>query len=299
MDSSLTAPAPTSKLENRIAIVTGGGRGLGRVMAEAMIAEGARVVITASRNKEELLHTVEDINRGLPGSCRGVVADVSDWRSCSDVVRETVETFGGVDILVNNAGRGVYELAPPGVGRNIDFWEVDPDKLLSLLNVNLAGPFFMARACVPHMLEAGYGRIINISTSRSTMVLKGMGAYGAAKAGLEVFTRLWADELQGSGVTVNVLAPGGATDTAILPGNVGNRANPDFQAGKEPPGGEGRSGVFLPPAIMGPPAVWLASPESAATTGRRFIARDWPTDCSPADAAVRAASPPVSVPSII
>lgn len=288
----------SGRLGGRTAIVTGGSRGLGKVMAAALLAEGASVVVTSSRNQDELDATVEELGRDAPGRVRGQLADVGDWQACEKLVAATVNAFGGVDILINNAARGAYELAPDGRGREIDFWDADPEVFGSMVRINLAGPFFMTRASVPHMRQAGYGRIVNISTSRPTMVLNGIGAYGASKAGLETLTRLWSEELAGSGITVNVLAPGGATDTAILPGKVGERADPDFRPGTDG-GGEGRRGTFLPPWIMGPPAVWLASPASEDWTGRRIIAANWNPDIEPRQAAEQSATEPAGTPAIL
>lgn len=285
-------------LNGRTAIVTGGSRGLGKVMAAALLAEGASVVVTSSRNRAELDATVAELDRSAPGRVRGELADVGDWQACERLVTAAVDAFGSVDILINNAARGAYELAPDGRGRDIDFWEADPSVFGSMVTINLAGPFFMTRACIPHMHKAGYGRIVNISTSRPTMVLKGIGAYGASKAGLETLTRLWSEELAGSGITVNVLAPGGATDTAILPGKVGERSDPNFKPGTDG-GGEGRRGTFLPPWIMGPPAVWLASPDSANWSGRRIIAANWNPDIAPREAAERSATEPAGTPAIL
>jgi 3-oxoacyl-[acyl-carrier protein] reductase len=158
-----------------------------------------------------------------------------------------------------------------------------------MLLSNVAGPHLMASAVVPGMIARGFGRIVNVSTSRPTMLFAGGGAYGPSKVALEASSRIWAEELAGTGVTVNVLLPGGASDTALIPGDVGSRARP-FAAGSEPPGREGFVDGLLPPEIMAPPLLWLASDASDGVTGRRFVARDW-DDGLPADvAATRAES---------
>lgn len=291
-------PSPT--LSGRRAIVTGGGRGLGRVMALALIRAGADVAITGARSASQLHDTVEAARLLKGGRCIALTADVRDQAICADVVRQVEDAFGGIDILVNNAARGPTEqsLSSPQPG-SPRFWEADPDAWLRMIATNIGGPFIMARLCAPGMIRAGHGRIINISTSRPTMLLPRAGPYGATKAALEACTRTWAAELEGTGVTVNALLPGGPSDTALIPGPVGGRSN-GYRAGKEPRGVEGPvEGGLLPPEIMAPPLLWLASDESGAINGRRFVARDWDPDLPFAQAAVRAEAARLDWPHII
>lgn len=289
-------------LAGRIAIVTGGGRGLGRVMALAMVQAGARVVITAARSKAELQETAATANACRTGSCVPVLSDVGSLDTSKAVVDCAVDAFGGVDIVVNNAARGAYELFgkpdETGAPRVPFMLDAETSALQTMTDVNLMGPIMMAKAALPSMRKRGSGRIINISTSRPTMIRTNMGLYGPIKAALETMTLVWARELAGQGVTVNVLLPGGATDTAILPGRVGERADRSFRQGKGPKGLEGTGG-FLPPEIMAAPIVWLASLQSDGVTGRRFIARDWDPDLPPARAAEGAMQAAHSFPTIM
>ncbi len=307
-----------SSLAGRNAIVTGGGRGLGRVMALALVEQGANVMITGARAAEELAATEAEAKALGAGGCVSIREDVSDPAACDRVARATEAAFGPVDVLVNNAARGpVEQLNEAGRQLRLQrglpttpklkqsgetggrFWEGDVDGHMRMLLANLAGPFLMARTCVPGMVERGFGRIINISTSRSTMVRIGGGPYGPLKAALEASSRIWAAELENTGVTVNVLIPGGASDTAAIPGEgVGTRA-PPFRAGEGPRGQEGIAKGLLPPAIMAPPLLWLASNESNGVTGRRFVARDWSDALAPAEAAHRAESDRIEWPHII
>ena len=243
-----------------------------------------------------------------------MAADVCDQDACERVVQATRHAFGSVDVLVNNAGRGPGELLDESgrrahveegftkpqltKGRN-RFWEADVGGYMRLLLTNLGGPFLMARACVPAMVERGFGRIVNISTSRPTLVHTGFGPYGPLKAALEASTRIWAAELEGTGVTVNVLLPGGVSDTSAVPGGVVGTRAPPFRAGEGPRGQEGFTKGMLPPAIMGPPILWLASDESNGMTGRRFSARDWSDEIPPAEAARNAEADRIEVPHII
>lgn len=283
-------------LVGRSVIVTGGGRGLGRVMALALVGQGARVMITGARSEAELEATRRDAEALGVGECRTMLADVSDAAACEAVVAATIAAFGRVDVLVNNAGLPSYSAAPTP-GKPYPFWTADPDGYRRLVETNFVGPFLMARAVTPHMLARGFGKLVNVTTSRPTMMLKGAGPYGPTKAGLEAATLVWAQDLAGAGVTANVLLPGGASDTALIWGEVGGRTDPTFQAGKGPVGKEGdASGGLLPPEVMGPPILWLAADESNGVSGRRVVARDWDADLPPAEAAERAMTPPQRAP---
>lgn len=287
-------------LHGRKAIVTGGGRGLGRVMALALAGAGVDVAITGARSVAELDDTVAAARMAGGGRCLAFTADVSDATACANVVRQVEDVFGRIDILVNNAARGPTEQSAALPGRHAPpFWDADPDAWMRMMATNIAGPFLMARFCAPLMIRAGHGRIINISTSRPTMVLPHAGPYGPSKAALESCTRIWAAELEGTGVTANVLLPGGPSDTALIPGHVGGRSN-GHRAGKEPRGIEGPvEGGLLPPEIMATPLLWLASDEAGVINGRRFVARDWDPDLPFAQAAANAEAARTDWPHIV
>ncbi|MBI4291999.1 MAG: SDR family oxidoreductase [Betaproteobacteria bacterium] len=239
-------------------IVTGGGRGLGRAMTLALAAAGANVMAA--------MHIDDDIAteaKGLRGKVKSMLADIRDPMQCAQIVADTVNAFGGVDVLVNNAGVGMllvsetFNRIPP------PFWTVKPETWRQIIETNITGSFQMARAAAPHMLKAGWGRVINVTTSIQTMQFKGYSPYGSSKAALEAASICWAKDLEGTGVTCNVLIPGGAADTNLLPGNPGD------------PGRSGADGMLVDPAVMRDPVVWLASRGSDGWTGRRFIARLW------------------------
>lgn len=170
------------------------------------------------------------------------------------------------------------------------------DGVTRMLVTNVGGIWAMAQALASGMVARGAGKIVNVSTSRRTMVHTASGIYGPRKAAVEASSRVWADELAGTGVTVNVLLPGGPADTALI---VGNRAA-KFAAGKEAPGGDGFvSGGLLPPEIMGTPMLWLASDISDGATGCRYVARDCDADRDPTASAVRAESSRIEYPHVI
>ena len=130
----------------------------------------------------------------------------------------------------------------------------------------------MTRFAVEHMMANGWGRIINVTTSFDTMLARGMSAYGASKAALEASSAVWAKELDGSGVSVNIVVPGGITNTPFLP--------PAF-----------RSATILQPEVMAPVVAWLASPDADGVNGRRFIAKFWDASLTPAEAAANCSAP--------
>ena len=142
------------------------------------------------------------------------------------------------------------------------FWEVAPETWRLVIDTNVNGPFLMARAAVPAMRKAGWGRIVNISMGHETMRRPGFSPYGPSKAALESETIIWAQDLAGSGVTVNALLPGGATATGMIP-----KSFPD----------DSRASL-LDPAIMVPPLLWLAGTKSDGVTGKRFVASEWRAD---------------------
>ena len=261
-------------LHPRIAIVTGGGRGIGRAVALALAESGARVIVSAAREKAEIEAVADEAERRF-GERRivPVAADVTREDDCARLVGAAADRFGRLDVLVNNAGRGMKYVSETFLAEPTRFWDVAPDTWRMVIDTNVVGPFLMARAAAPTMIAAGWGRIVNISMNHETMRRRGFSPYGHSKAALESETIIWARDLMGTGVTVNALLPGGATRTGMIPEGVA----PELRA------------QFLDPAIMGPPVVWLASERSGGVTGRRFVAARWRADRPEAEAAGAAA----------
>ena len=137
-----------------------------------------------------------------------LVADVTQEHDCAEVVNAAVKRFGRLDILVNNADRGMKYVSNEFLTELTQFWKVAPETWRLAIDTNVNGPFMLARRAVPVMLKAGWGRIVNVSVSQATMRRRGFSPYGPSKAALEAETIIWAQDLEGTGVTVNALRPG-------------------------------------------------------------------------------------------
>jgi len=263
-------------LDGKVAIVTGGGRGIGRAIASALANAGARVTITAARTGAELDDAAAAIAGNVGKDCvLALKADVTDDADCRRVVEQTVARFGRLDILVNNAGRGYRFILEANAHlpekERLKFWNTPTDLWRSIVDTNVTGPFLMAKAAVPEMLKRKAGRIINIGATFNTMRKAGNAPYGTSKTTIEPATAIWSQDLAGTGVTVNTLMPGGATQTGMATALSGT-------GGKK----------LLDPAIMGPPAVWLCSEEASTVTGARVDAKLWDAALAGAEALKKA-----------
>lgn len=264
----------TGKLDGRTVIMTGGAQGLGLAMALGLAGEGANISLV-DVDGGTLARAVAQAGDTVGGErVISVVTDVSDEIQVRKAIAATIEAFGGVDVLVNDAGIG-----PPANGRSLfnnpeKFWENDLGRWRRTVEVNTMGSHMMAALAAPHMIERGWGRIINVTTSMNAMYMAGAGAYGPSKAALEANTAIMAKDLAGTGVTANVLVPGGPADTRMIP------ADADIDRGH-----------LIAPDRMVPPVVWLASAASDGTTSMRFQAALWDAALAPAAAAERAGAP--------
>ena len=243
-------------LQGKVAIVSGAGSpiGLGRAMTEALVRAGARVAML-DVNKDWLDQTASDIRETGGDDCvLTIICDVSKPGSAEEAVSRTISELGGIHILVNNAGISAGSFGPD----RTNFWDISPEAWNKVISVNFSGAFYMARAVVEHMLAQNWGRIIGVTTSMDTMYREGVAPYGPSKAGHEAFVALMSRELEGTGVTANVLVPGGATNTNIIS---------DFARFDR--------AALLQPDVMQAPVVWLASDASKEINGRRFIGYYW------------------------
>lgn len=195
---SSSPPHDPQRLDGRVAIVTGAGRGLGEAIARTLAARGARIVV-ADLDGESATRIAQEIAREQDGgSARAIALDVADWDAVHAMVDETVDLDGGVDILVNNAALSISR----------PFWEIEPEEWDRVLAVNLRGVFAGCRAAGVHMRRRGWGRIVNLSSLAGQQGgINGGAHYAASKAGIIVLTKIAAAELARSGVTVNAVAP--------------------------------------------------------------------------------------------
>ena len=245
-------------LLGKVAMVTGAGSniGLGQSMTLALVRAGARVAMV-DIDEDALMTTANDMREiGGDDAVMTLVGDVSSAESTSSMVEQAIDQMGGVDILINNAGTNPWR-SGLGSGMAANFWEVSPEAWQRVISVNFTGPFLMARAVVEHMLARGWGRIIGVTTSMDTMYREKGSPYGPSKAGHEAFIATIAQELEGTGVTANVLVPGGMANTNLIA-----------------PGGPSPEDM-INPVVMQAPVVWLASEASNGINGRRFIAYNW------------------------
>jgi NAD(P)-dependent dehydrogenase (short-subunit alcohol dehydrogenase family) len=243
----------TGDLRERVAIVTGGGRGIGRAIALGYARAGADVVISAARNRGEA-DAVAAEGAGLTGRIEAVRADVTVEADVARLVDRALSLRGRVDVLVNNAARGMRFVNERFMTDPQPFWEADPTAWRMVMETNTVGVFLMTRAVVPHMIGAGRGSIVNVTINHATMVRRGFSPYGPSKAALEAMTEVWAQELDGTGVVINLLAPGGATATGMVPDGM--------PAGVE----------LLSPEIVVPGALHLAMTDHS---GQRIVGTEW------------------------
>lgn len=263
-------------LKDRVAVVTGASRGLGRAMAGALADAGARVVLAAPESDHLRDAAAEIGGQAGGGRVLAVPTDITSKAGCQRLIAETLGHFGELDVLINNARRPHRGPGLPPGGNALPFWESDPDIWMETIQVNVNGTFLLSHLVTPHLLRQGWGRIVNLTTSLDTMQRRRNSPYGVSKAALEAATLIWSQDLAGSGVTANSLIPGGSC--ATKPDDAGTVA---------------RGGKLLPVDVMNPLAVWLASDLSDGKSGGRYVGKLWDASLPPGEAAARCLEAPV------
>ena len=261
-------------LDGRAVLMTGAGGGMGGAMSLGLIGEGADVLAVDVREEPLRALAEEARSRNGPGRIEPATADITDPDTCEDLVRRTVETFGGLHMLVNNAGIGMQTIRETYMTEPVSFWDADIERWQRMMDVNFKAPFMLAKFAAARMIAQGWGRIVNVTTSLDTMHRKAYTPYGQSKAALEAATSTWAKDLDGTGVTANVLVPGGPTDTGFIP------ANAPFDRA-----------ALVRPSVMVAPILWLASEASDGVTDCRFVGNDFDPAIPPGEAAQAARAP--------
>ncbi|HEV7996525.1 MAG TPA: SDR family oxidoreductase [Stellaceae bacterium] len=268
-------------MEQRVAIVTGGLRGLGRAMALGLAREGHRVLAVGHIAADLAEIARETAEAGLAERIRPIVADLRRAEECARIVAAAQEQFGPVDILVNNAGLTFTYIDPARYRRPSmqKFWEVGDEIIDNVIATNYLAADRLARRVAPGMVARGWGRIVNVTTKLDTMNRAGTHPYGASKAALEMATEVWAKEAEGTGLTINIVNPGAGANTPGMAEEMREMSR------------EGRAARLVEPDEMVPPLLYVVSREADRVNGWRFDANLWDAALPPAEAARRAGRP--------
>jgi NAD(P)-dependent dehydrogenase (short-subunit alcohol dehydrogenase family) len=268
-------------MEERVAVVTGGLRGLGRAMALGLAGAGCRVVAVGHIESDITEMEAAAGAAGLGGRVWPLVADLRSAGECDRVVAEARARFGGIDILVNNAGLTFTYIDPDRYRRPNPqrFWEVGDEIVENVIATNYLAADRLSRRVAPDMVARGWGRIVNVTTKLDTMNRLGTHPYGASKAALEMATEVWAKEVDGTGLTTNIVNPGAGANTPGMAEEARTLSR------------EGRMTRLVEPEEMVPPLLYVVSREADAVNGMRFDANAWDASLPPAEAARKAGRP--------
>jgi len=256
----------SSSQRGRVVLLTGAAGGIGCAMTDALLAAGH--CVAAVDRDATALDRLSARHRSAKERLHPIMADLGSEAGCLSAVAATRARFGAIGAVVNNAGIGMSSIRPDAEARAPGIDELTPQIWDGFMAIFVRAPVMLVRAALPDMKRGGFGRIVNNTTSYVTMLR--VLPYGAAKAALESMSAVWAKELDGSGITVNVLVPGGPTDTPLIADQSGWPRDKMLRA-----------------EIMGPPTAWLVSEEAGGFSGRRITAARWDATLKPADAAAR------------
>jgi len=268
-------------MEPRVAIVTGGLRGLGRAMALGLAREGHNVVAVGHIEGDVAEVEATSAGANFAGYILPLVADVRRPTECDRVVTVARERFGSAHILVNNAGLTFTTIDPARFRRAEPqkFWQVPDDIVRAVIETNYLAADQMARRVAPRMVDEGWGRIVNVTTKLDTMNRPHTSPYGASKAALEMATEVWAKEIEGTGLTINIVNPGAGANTPGMAEEMRQMSR------------EGRAPRLVEPDEMAPPLLYVVSRDADNVNGWRFDANLWDASLPPAEAARRAGRP--------
>ncbi|MGJ7491545.1 SDR family NAD(P)-dependent oxidoreductase [Variovorax sp. ZT4R33] len=265
-------------LNGKTALLTGAAQGIGLAIATRLAEAGANLVLIDLA--EAQLESAAAQLREKGARVLAKTMDVADRPSAQALHAEASQAFGAVDILINNAAIGPERNHPAYLVAKPKFWTTQDDLWLDMMRVNIFGAQLLGSIFAPDMVRRGWGRIINVSTSLDTMYRQGIGPYGPCKAALEALSRIMFQDLEGTGVTVNVLLPGGPVNSRMVPADCGIAAE-----------------QLIQPDELAEPVLWLCSREADATSGLRFVARQWDERTS-VDERLAKASAPIAWPQL-
>ena len=256
------------ELEGKVAIVTGAAGGFGRELVRGFLGAGAKVA--ALDVDEQRLAKLTSIHPEASDGGRLITdrVDISSNAECEAAVARTRERLGGLHVLINNGALGMGVIRADHMTELVAIDEIEPEMWDRFVTVNLSGAWYLTRAAIGGLLAQRWGRVVNVTTSFFTMMRGRFHPYGPAKAGLEALSAGHAAEFEGRGVTVNVVVPGGPSDTPMVP----------MESGFD------RSAMVQPTAMV-PPILWLCSEAGGAHTGHRYVAANWDTAVDPVVAA--------------
>ncbi|MEO8156995.1 MAG: SDR family NAD(P)-dependent oxidoreductase [Betaproteobacteria bacterium] len=260
-------------LNGKVVILTGAAGGFGRVLVRAFLDRSAQVA-ALDINEAGLIALGNGLSADAKRRLLTRKTDISRYEACDEAVAAAIARFGGVHILVNNGALGQGAIRADCLKNLVGIGEITPQMWQRFVATNFSGAWYMTRAVVGPMLGQKWGRIITVTTSLFTMLRGGFHPYGPAKAGLEAMAAGHAQEFEGTGVTVNVVVPGGPADTPMVPEESGfDRKD------------------LVPPGAMVPPILWLCADAANGITGNRYVAMHWDASKPPTEAEREARAP--------
>ena len=268
-------------MTERVAIVTGGIRGLGRAMSLGLLKEGYHV-LGVGHLPEDVEPMQADVRKlGVKAKFHALVADIRKPKDCDTIIKTALDKLGGADILVNNAGLTFTYIHPDKYRRKEPpkFFETSDEVIQNVMDTNYVGADQLARRIAPLCIKKGWGRIVNVTTKLTTMNQLGAIPYGSSKAALEMASEVWAKDVAGTGLTVNVVNPGAGANTPGMAQEVR-----EWSA-------SGKVNKLVEPEDMVPPLLWVCSTAADKVNGMRYDANAWDTSMAPAAAAAKYGRP--------
>lgn len=268
-------------MTGKVAIVTGGIRGLGRAMSLGLLKEGYHV-LGVGHLPEDVEPMLADVAKlKAKANFEALIADIRKPKDCDKIIKTAVDKLGSADILVNNAGLTFTYIHPDKYRRKEPpkFFETSDEVIQNVMDTNYVGADQLARRIAPLCIKKGWGRIVNVTTKLTTMNQLGAIPYGSSKAALEMASEVWAKDVAGTGLTVNVVNPGAGANTPGMAQEVRDKS------------AKGEIRKLVEPDDMVPPLLWVCSTAADKVNGMRYDANAWDTSIPPAEAAKKYGRP--------